>query len=1019
MDNQQGPKRLNKIASELNVGVNTLMEYLRGKGFTVENANSKIDDHAYNELLKVFQSEKSLKQQSLSTLNNSKKESIAIDAAGNTIVEPVEKQVKKEEKKEEPLLTSSLPGLKILGKIDIDAQKKAKKSEPEETVLPEIKQEAEENIKEPVSEPEIKTEIPELKPEITESIKVEVPVNEPKVIGKIDLSSIDNSRSKDKKNKRQEPQHKEEAASKEKNEKKPEAKIDLKPETDEITPAEPDVISVNEKEPVVVNQTPAADTAPANEGNAEDFIKTEIPKLSGVTLKGTIDLSQFNKPEKKATGNVHDNRNKDKKRPRIHKDKVVKVEGNDKLQDNKPQGGNNNQQKQGAGNHNNHGGNQNSGNRNRFNNNNNNNRNRNAKLPVKQAPTDEEIQNQIKETLAKMQSKPKFTGAKHRRNKRDLMSQHQQELLEQSEAEKNILQVTEFLTANELANLMGVQVTDVIKTCLGLGLFVSINQRLDAETITIVADEFGYDVKFISADDQNENEDTYVSDPEVLKSRNPVVTVMGHVDHGKTSLLDYIRKANVVAGEAGGITQHIGAYEVALDNGRKITFLDTPGHEAFTAMRARGAKITDIAIIVIAADDQIMPQTIEAINHAKAAAVPMIFAINKIDKPGANPEKIREQLANMNLLVEEWGGKYQSQEIAAKHGVNVDKLLEKILLEADLLDLKADYTRPAVGTVIESSLDKGRGYVTNVLIHEGIVHIGDIVLSGIYYGRVKAMFNERNQPIKEAGPSKPVQILGLSGASQAGEKITVHLEEKDAKERAFKRNQLMREQALRTTKHITLDEIGRRIAIGDFKELNIIVKADVDGSVEAMADSLLKLSTENIQVTVIHKGVGGITESDVLLATASNAIIVGFQVRPTVSARKLAETEQIQIKTYSIIYQAIEEVKAAIEGMLEPKIEEKVLGNVEVREVFKISKLGNIAGCVVLDGKITRSSRIRVLRNGIVVHTGTLFSLRRFKDEVKEVIVGQDCGVAINNFNDIRVDDNIEAFEEVEVKRKM
>ncbi|MFY9418966.1 MAG: translation initiation factor IF-2 [Bacteroidales bacterium] len=626
--------------------------------------------------------------------------------------------------------------------------------------------------------------------------------------------------------------------------------------------------------------------------------------------------------------------------------------------------------------------------------------------------TDEEITQKIKETLAKAQAKPKTTPAQYKKLKKE------QRLSKSVDNEvKNVIEVTEFITTSELASLMNVSPTEVIAKCFDLGLTTTINYRLDAETIVLVADEFGYEVKFISLDEKEEEE--YYDDPSTLLPRHPVVTVMGHVDHGKTKLLDFIRKTNVVAGEAGGITQHIGAYEVTLQNGRRITFLDTPGHEAFTAMRARGAKATDIAIIVIAADEQVMPQTIEAINHARAAGVPMIFAINKIDKPNANPEKIKEQLANMNILVEDWGGNYQSQEISAKEGLNVDKLLEKVLLQADLMDLKANPNRPAIGTVIESGLEKGRGYVATILIHNGTLHIGDPVLAGVYYGKVRAMFDERNQPKKEAGPSSPALILGLNGAPQAGDKLLVMPSEKEAKDKALKRQQLLREQSIRAKKHITLDEIGRRIAIGDFKELNLIVKGDVDGSVEALSDSLLKLSNEHVQVNVIHKGVGAITESDILLAAASNAIIVAFQVRPAPAIRKLAEQEQIQIKSYSIIYDAIEEIKSAIEGMLEPTIEETILGTAEVKQVFSIKKVGNIAGCMVLDGKIDKNARVRLIRNGIVIFDGEIISLKRFQNDVREVLTGQDCGIGIKNFNDIKVGDLIEAYITTSVEQKL
>lgn len=632
--------------------------------------------------------------------------------------------------------------------------------------------------------------------------------------------------------------------------------------------------------------------------------------------------------------------------------------------------------------------------------------------------TEEEVEEQLKETLSKLSHTPKSKAAEYRRQKRKAVSEQMQRELEQREHEKKILKITEFVTVGQLASMMDVDVNEIISTCLSIGLFVSINQRLDAENIVLIAEEFGYKVEFASAEETIDVEEE-ADNPEDLVSRPPIVTVMGHVDHGKTSLLDYIRKTNVIAGEAGGITQHIGAYSVELENGRRITFLDTPGHEAFTAMRARGAKVTDVAVIVIAADDGVMPQTVEAINHAQAAGVPMIFAFNKIDKEGANPDKIREQLANMNILVEEWGGKYQTQEISAKKGIGVQELLEKILLEADLLELKANPKKKAKGTVIESSLDKGRGYVATLLVQEGTLRKGDVILAGAYSGKIKAMFNERGQRIEEAGPSIPATVLGIDGAPNAGDKFYVMKDEKEARDIALKRQQLIREQALRTQKHITLDEIGRRIAIGNFKELNIIIKGDVDGSIEALSDALLKLSTDQVKVNIIHKAVGQITESDVMLAAASDAIIVGFQVRPSVNARKLAETEQIEIRLYSIIYDAIEEIKSAIEGMLSPKIEEKVMGTLEIRQVFKISKVGNVAGCYVLEGKINRNSKVRVIRDGIVIYTGELGSLKQFKEDVKEVMAGHECGLNIKNFNDIKIGDIVEAFEVVEVKQKL
>jgi translation initiation factor IF-2 len=720
----------------------------------------------------------------------------------------------------------------------------------------------------------------------------------------------------------------------------------------------------------------------------EDIIKLfkpEFKKLSGLTVVGRIDLPAEEKkktsPYQPVKVDTSDDFRRKKKRKRISKEKevipVIKpglVEKKDKS------------------------------------------KKVHKKRPVRVEVNEEEVQKQIKETLARLTSKGKSKGSKYRREKREAISQRQKEVVEQKELDKNILKVTEFVSVNELASMMNVPVTDIISTCMNLGLFVSINQRLDAETMSLLADEFGFKVEFVSAELQEavkEEEDT----PEELSPRPPIVTVMGHVDHGKTKLLDYIRNTNVIAGEAGGITQHIGAYGVQLEDGRNITFLDTPGHEAFTAMRARGAQITDIAIIVVAADDGVMPQTVEAINHASAAGVPIVFAINKIDKQTANPEKIKEELANMNYLVEDWGGKYQSQEISAKSGLNIGLLLDKVLLEAELLDLKANPEKPALGTVIESSLDKGRGFTATVLVKAGTLRVGDIVLAGSCYGHVKAMYNERGNKVDEVEPAYPALILGLNGAPQAGDKFNVMLSDREAKDIATKRAQLQREQDLRTQKHITLDEIGRRIAIGNFQELNIIVKGDVDGSVEALSDSLIKLSTEKIQLNIIHKAVGQISESDVLLAAASNAIIVGFQVRPSLNARKLAEKEQIDIRLYSIIYNAIEEIESAMEGMLIPEMKEEIIATLEIRETFKITKVGTVAGCYVKEGKITRNTRVRIIREGIVIYTGELGSLKRFKDDVKEVVGGYECGLNIHNFNDIKVGDIIEGYQEVEVKK--
>ncbi len=727
-----------------------------------------------------------------------------------------------------------------------------------------------------------------------------------------------------------------------------------------------------------------------------EHIETRVEKLAGPKTVGVIDLSQF---EKKPSTSEHGKKDKNK-RERIHKGAAKVDISNPKNSVPARPGAKDNTAKDSA-------------------------RSKGAKKgerfkAVRPEFDSDEIQKQIKETYARMtEGHGKTKTSKHRREKREEISQKMQEEQERQELTSNVLKVTEFVTVNELAILMNnTPVTKVIEACMNLGLMVSINQRLDAEALVLVAEEFGYKIEFVTAEIQGaiaQEEDK----EEDLLPRPPIVTVMGHVDHGKTSLLDYIRKTNVIAGEAGGITQHIGAYNVALPDGRHITFLDTPGHEAFTAMRARGAKVTDLAIIIIAADDAVMPQTVEAINHAQAAGVPMIFAINKIDKPGANPEKIKEQLANMNILVEDWGGKYQCQEIAAKKGINVEELLEKVLLEADLLELKANPNKLAVGNIIESSLDKGRGYLATVLVQSGTLHVGDPIVAGCFAGRVKAMFNERGQRLKEAGPSTPVSVLGLNGAPTAGDTLNAMEDEKEARDVANKREQLIRIQGIKTQTHITLEEIGRRIALGNFQELNIIVKADVDGSIEALSDSLIKLSTEEIHVNVIHKAVGAISESDVLLAVASNAIIIGFQVRPMPNARKLAEKEQIEIRLYSVIYDAIEEVKSGIEGMLAPEEKEEITANAEVLETFKISKVGTIAGCMVRDGKLTRSAKVRVIRDGIVVYTGTLGSLKRMKDDVKEVAAGFDCGLSVDGFNDIKIGDMIEAYQIVEIKRKL
>ena len=866
--------------------------------------------------------------------------------------------------------------------IVLDDLKKGKREqEVEEVVIKDLTAAkpvvAEEPVEKPqVIEPVVEVPAPKVEP-VEETPKQLVEgIESPKVLGKVDLAALAPKPRTDKKQ-----QQKREA------EKPAKQKPEATPAPQAAAPA----------------PTPAPEPSPAPakpEPPVSEFIETKYEKLEGPKILGKVVLPT--EPVRKSGPPANAaNAGDKKKRKRIRKGglteeeikKVGKEQSAIAREKAKEKYGDPRAKKPGA-------------------------NNPNANKPRHEL-TEEEIQAQIKETLARLSEKGnKSKTSKYRREKRDEIRDRLAEKAEMAAQDKKVLTVAEFVSANQLAQMMNVPVTKIISTCMSLGLFVSINQRLDAETISIVAEEFGYKVEFGTAEDLDSLEETK-DKAEDLMDRPPIVTVMGHVDHGKTSLLDFIRSANVVAGEAGGITQHIGAYNVKLQSGRSITFLDTPGHEAFTAMRARGAKMTDIAIIVVAADDSIMPQTREAINHAQAAGVRMIFAINKIDKPGANPDKIREGLAQMNILVEEWGGKFQCQEVSAKKGTNVDLLLEKVLLEADMMELKANPERLAVGSVIEASMEEGRGYVSTILVQTGTLHIGDVMLAGSFSGRVRAMFNERGLKVDAAGPSHPVKVLGLSGAPQAGDKFNVLEDEREAREIANKRQQLQREQGIRTHKHITLDEIGRRLAIGDFKELNIIIKGDVDGSIEALADSLLKLSTEKIAVNIIHKSVGAISESDVLLASASNAIIVGFQVRPSSSARKLAEVEEIDIRLYSIIYDAINEIKAAMEGMLAPEFEEKVVCNIEVRDVFKISKVGTIAGCYVLDGKVTRNTKVRVIRNGIVIHTGALGSLKRFKDDVKEVNTGYECGLNIDNFNDIEVSDIIEGYEMVEVKAKL
>jgi len=952
MTETTGTIRISKVVKEIGVGISTIVEHLSSKGFKIDsNPNGKITEEQYQILLNDFQSDKK-------TLEDAKQ---------------LTTSKQKAPKKEEVLLVPEVKPKVVRNKDE----------EEEDSIL--IKSGL-------VPENAAKTEPTTAKPEKVEPLEEELPKAEEekkpglKVMGKIDLDAGKKSKKTTEKPtvKKEEP--------------KKEIKTEIKkeePKEEIATPTEPTIVTPETEKTDEV-------TTPIAEVVEPQMKEPNYEKLSGLKVMGKIVLpteqSGFKKPKPVASSDESQAKKKRKRKSNI-------VSGSENAEKAKPDP---NQVRRDP--------------KQRFDNNKP--RYGKSKEPeVKSEITEKEIQDKLKETLARLNpgSKQPNIGAvrsKIRKQKRDAAADKREEAAMEDELSQKVLKVTEYVTANELANLMNVQVTQIISACMTLGMMVSINQRLDAETITIVADEFGYTVEFTTADEVADIEE--VEDrPEDLLPRPPIVTVMGHVDHGKTSLLDYVRKANVIAGEAGGITQHIGAYEVTLASGKKVTFLDTPGHEAFTAMRARGAKITDIVIIVIAADDSVMPQTREAISHAQAAGVPIVFAINKIDRDGANPDKIREQLAGMNILVEEWGGKYQCQEISAKKGQNIDALLDKVLLEAEMLDLKANPNKLAVGSVIEATLDKGRGITATVMVQAGTMRVGEPLLAGVHSGRVRAMFDERGKKITSAGPSTPVVLLGLEGAPQAGDKLFVTKTEQEAKEIANKRTQLLREQGIRTRKHITLDEIGRRLAIGNFKELKVIVKGDVDGSVEALSDSLIKLSTEEVQVSVIYKGVGQISESDVLLASASDAIIIGFQVRPSAQARKLAENESIDIRLYSIIYKAIEEIKAAIEGMLEPTTEEKITGNVEIREVFKISKVGTVAGCMVTDGKIFRNNKIRLIRDGVVIFSGELSSLKRFKDDVKEVASGYDCGITIANYNDIKEGDQIESYEIVETKRKL
>ena len=1000
--------RLNKVTRDLNVGITTVVEFLQKKGYTIEaSPNAKITEEQYAVLVKEFSTDKNLKIESekFSQERQNKDRNKA-----SISIEGFEPKKEKEDVVKTVIPEEARPKLKQVGKIDLDNLNKKTASKVVEPAAKVIEQTPK---AEPVVEKVVeRKETPQPQKETPKPVVVE--------------------------------------------EKKPESTPQPAPAPVLEEKKEPKIEKTEEKTPQVKEmekETPEA--APVQEKEEDDVFKIRPTEFkSKINVVGQIDLAALNqstRPKKKSKEEKRKEREeKDKQRQeqrKLMKDAIIKEirKGDDKISKNSVNDDAAKKKKRnrinkervdinaagttnagGASNNNQRNDNANRPNRNnnsKPNSNNNQgggkfNKDRFKKPVVKAEVSDEDVAKQVKETLARLTNKTKNKAAKYRKEKRENVQNRLMEQEEMEQEDSKILKLTEFVTANELASMMDIPVTQVIATCMSIGIMVSINQRLDAETINLVAEEFGYKTEYVSAEvaqaitEEEDNE-------EDLQPRAPIVTVMGHVDHGKTSLLDYIRKANVIAGEAGGITQHIGAYNVKLEDGRHITFLDTPGHEAFTAMRARGAKVTDIAIIIVAADDNVMPQTKEAINHAMAAGVPIVFAINKVDKPHANPDKIKEELAAMNFLVEEWGGKYQSQDISAKKGTGVHDLLEKVLLEAEMLDLKANPDRKATGSIIESSLDKGRGYVATMLVANGTLKMGDIVLAGTSYGKVKAMFNERNQRIKEAGPSEPVLILGLNGAPAAGDTFHVIDTEQEARDIANKREQLQREQGLRTQKLLTLDEVGRRLALGDFHELNVIVKGDVDGSVEALSDSLIKLSTEQVQVNVIHKGVGQISESDVTLAAASDAIIVGFQVRPSSSAGKLAEQEGVDIRKYSVIYDAIEEVKAAMEGMLAPTLKEQITATIEVREVFNITKVGLVAGAMVKTGKVKRSDKARLIRDGIVVFTGAINALKRFKDDVKEVGTNFECGISLTNCNDIKVGDIIEAYEEVEVKQTL
>ena len=989
------PIKLIQVQRKLNVGINTVVEFLRKKGFEVEdnNPNTRIGDEQYALLVKEFGKD---------LPNGGRERERVVPERSHREASSVKEEKSSEIKTVIP--EEFRPKIVTKGRIDLDRPHKKVQEVQHQPVSVPVEKKVEKPVEAATAAKTADAPVEEVKTPEVKAPEVEIP--------EVKIPEM-----------KQQPE-----------EIKEEKVIVVEKEPAEVMKPEP----VQEPKTANVESTTATAEPAASAGNDSDegLFRLNTPKFeSKIKVTGKIDLNALNqstRPKKK----TKEERKKERedKREKFAGNKAGQQSGNG-LFNKGPKDGT---ARPGAPVKPGEGGADAKKKRNRIKkdrvdvNNTpgtnarpsrpNDDRKPRLRKPVKAEISEEDVQKQVKETLARLTNKGNKNnkGAKYRRDKRDAIQKREHELMEQEEMESKVLKLTEFVTANDLANMMDVPVTQVIGTCMSIGIMVSINQRLDAETINIVAEEFGFQTEYVSAevveaikaDEEDDNEEDWVARP-------PIVTVMGHVDHGKTSLLDNIRNANVIAGEAGGITQHIGAYNVKLQSGRRITFLDTPGHEAFTAMRARGAKVTDIAIIIVAADDNVMPQTVEAINHASAAGVPIVFAINKIDKPHANPDKIKEELANMNYLVEDWGGKYQSQEISAKKGIGVEDLLEKVLLEADLLDLKANPKRRAVGSIIESSLDKGRGYVSTVLVENGTLKVGDIVLAGTHFGRVKAMFNERNQRIEKAGPSEPALILGLNGAPQAGDTFNVLETDQEAREIANRREQLQRELGLRTQKMLTLDDIGRRIAVGNFQELNVIVKGDVDGSVEALSDSLIRLSTEEIQVNVIHKAVGQISESDVVLAAASDAIIIGFQVRPALPARRLAEKEGVEIRLYSIIYDAIEEVKSAMEGMLSPEIKEEITANVEVLQVFKITKVGTIAGCMVREGKIKRSNKVRVIRDGIVVHSGELESLKRFKDDVKEVVAGLDCGLNIVNYNDIQVGDIIEAYEETEIKKTL